>query len=126
MDPSRPGTSRPPGVVKTISDAQKSILQTFGWTSFFLYLLQPRVQPSRSLRFRYAIQKGVHVMLTKPPVMTVAAHRALCDAARAQNVLVQVEYHKRFDPIYSDARQRIRETMGDFQSDSRERRRDPR
>jgi D-galacturonate reductase len=63
----------------------------------------------------YAIQRGVHVMLTKPPVMTVAAHKTLLEAAREKNVLVQVEYHKRFDPIYSDARQRIRETMGDFQ-----------
>lgn len=63
----------------------------------------------------YAIERGVHVMVTKPAVMTVAAHRALIDAARKNNVLVLVEYHKRYDPIYADARQRVRETMGDFQ-----------
>ena len=63
----------------------------------------------------YAIERGVHVMVTKPAVMTVAAHRTLIDAARKNNVLVLVEYHKRYDPIYADARQRVRETMGDFQ-----------
>merc|ERR1719265_2255118 len=63
----------------------------------------------------YAVERGVHVMLTKPPVMTVAAHRALIDAARKRGVLVQVEFHKRYDPIYADARTRIRSTMGDFQ-----------
>lgn len=73
-----------------------------------------------------AIQRGVHVMLTKPPVKTLAEHRLLMDAARERifyllvftnsfldNVLVMIEVHKRFDPVYNDARNRIRD-LGDF------------
>eukprot|EP00667_Euglena_gracilis_P018458 EG_transcript_19603 len=58
-----------------------------------------------------AVQRGVHVLVTKPPVKTLAEHRALAAAATAAGVLVMVEVHKRFDPIYIDARDRIR-TMG--------------
>jgi len=63
----------------------------------------------------YAIERGVHVMVTKPAVMTVQAHLALEAAAKRHNVHVQVELHKRWDPIYSDARERMRNTMGEFQ-----------
>lgn len=60
-----------------------------------------------------AISRGMHVMLTKPPVKTLKQHRTLVEAAKRHNVLVTVEVHKRFDAIYSDARQRIRQ-LGDF------------
>lgn len=63
----------------------------------------------------YAIERGVHVLLTKPAVMTVRAHKKLMDAAKKKGVLVQIEFHKRWDPIYADARQRINENLGDFQ-----------
>ena len=40
-------------------------------------------------------------------------HEALIDAANRHEVLVAVEVHKRWDPIYVDARDRIR-SLGDF------------
>ena len=47
------------------------------------------------------------MLATKPIVKTLAEHRALSEAAAAANVLVCVEVHKRFDPIYVDAKDRI-------------------
>lgn len=52
----------------------------------------------------YAIQKGVHVMVTKPAVMKLQDHQQLMEAARKHNVFVYVEHHKRYDPAYADAR----------------------
>ena len=60
-----------------------------------------------------AIERGLHVLLTKPPVKVLKEHKALIDAANRQEVLVAVEVHKRWDPIYVDARDRIR-NLGDF------------
>jgi len=60
------------------------------------------------------IERGLHVLVTKPIVQTLADHQALCQAAAAKNVLIAVEVHKRWDPFYADARDRAR-NMGDFQ-----------
>ena len=60
-----------------------------------------------------AIERGLHVLVTKPPVKTLEEHRKLVEAARSQGVLVAVEVHKRWDPVYADARDRIRK-LGDF------------
>jgi len=60
-----------------------------------------------------AIERGLHVLVTKPPVKTLEEHRSLVEAARRKSVLVAVEVHKRWDPIYTDARDRIRK-LGDF------------
>jgi len=59
------------------------------------------------------IERGMHVMITKPPVKTLAEHRKLVEAAERKGVLCVAELHKRFDPIYVDARDRIR-TLGPF------------
>ncbi|KAJ3126157.1 hypothetical protein HK100_010416 [Physocladia obscura] len=61
----------------------------------------------------YAIEHGCHIIVAKPAVKTVEEHRALVEAAERKGVLAVVELHKRFDPIYADARERIR-TLGDF------------
>lgn len=74
-----------------------------------------------------AIKRGLHVLLTKPPVKLLEEHLELVDLARKHGVLLQVEYHKRFDPIYAgnfqdlftvisceDARERIRSQLGEF------------
>ncbi|KAJ1566047.1 hypothetical protein HK096_003504 [Nowakowskiella sp. JEL0078] len=61
----------------------------------------------------YAIQKGLHVLLTKPAVKTLKEHRTLVDEAKKTNVHVQIEFHKRWDPIYADAREKCRD-LGDF------------
>lgn len=55
-----------------------------------------------------AIKRGHHVLVTKPITKTLASHLALCKAAEENDVLVAIEVHKRWDPIYSDARDRLR------------------
>jgi D-galacturonate reductase len=51
-------------------------------------------------------------------VKTVAEHKELVSIAREKGVLLQMEVHKRFDPIYEDARTRIQDlgNFGFFQS----------
>ena len=61
----------------------------------------------------YAIEKGIHVLLTKPAVKTLEHHQALIEAARKNGVYVYVEHHKRYDPAYSDARFKAQK-LGDF------------
>ncbi|KAJ3339653.1 hypothetical protein HDU83_007519 [Entophlyctis luteolus] len=61
----------------------------------------------------YAIEHGCHVMVAKPAVKTVDQHRQIVNAAERKGVLAVVELHKRYDPIYADAREKIR-TFGDF------------
>ena len=60
-----------------------------------------------------AIERGLHVLVTKPPVKELHEHKALVEAAKRKNVLVLVEVHKRYDPMYVDARDRI-SNLGDF------------
>jgi len=60
-----------------------------------------------------AVRRGCHVLVAKPIVKTVEEHLALAHAAAENNVLVAMEVHKRWDPIYADARDRIR-SLGDF------------
>ena len=60
-----------------------------------------------------AIRAGKHVLVTKPVVKTLAEHLELAAAAREHGVLAAVEFHKRFDPIYADARDRA-PGLGDF------------
>eukprot|EP01047_Picozoa_sp_COSAG01_P009899 COSAG01_NODE_413_length_17368_cov_15.823672_10_plen_347_part_00 len=47
-----------------------------------------------------AVERGLHVMVTKPAVKTLTHHLSLIDAAKKKGVFVMVEVHKRFDPIY--------------------------
>ncbi|MCC6512075.1 MAG: Gfo/Idh/MocA family oxidoreductase [Pirellulaceae bacterium] len=60
-----------------------------------------------------AIDRGLHVLIAKPMVKTLQEHLALTSHARAKGVLVAMEVHKRWDPLYVDARDRIR-GLGDF------------
>lgn len=53
------------------------------------------------------LARGMHVMITKPPVQTLADHLELIELAAEANRLCVIEVHKRFDPIYIDARDRI-------------------
>eukprot|EP00928_Gymnodinium_smaydae_P045279 TRINITY_DN30205_c0_g1_i1.p1 TRINITY_DN30205_c0_g1~~TRINITY_DN30205_c0_g1_i1.p1 ORF type:complete len:480 (+),score=65.50 TRINITY_DN30205_c0_g1_i1:196-1440(+) len=59
------------------------------------------------------IERGMHVMITKPPVKTLKEHQALVAAAKRKGVLCVAELHKRFDPFYVDARDRI-QNLGSF------------
>ncbi len=47
------------------------------------------------------IENGLHVLITKPSVKSLAHHQELVDLARKNGVLVDVEFHKRFDPMYA-------------------------
>lgn len=60
-----------------------------------------------------AVERGLHALIAKPIVKTLEEHLTLAEAARRSNVLVAMEVHKRWDPIYADARDRIRQ-LGDF------------
>jgi D-galacturonate reductase len=62
---------------------------------------------------RYAIERGHHVLVTKPATKLLAHHLELLALADAHGVLVYVEHHKRFDPAYADARFKAR-GLGDF------------
>ena len=59
------------------------------------------------------LARGMHVQITKPPVKTLDEHRHLTALATTANRLCVVEVHKRYDPIYIDARDRI-SGLGDF------------
>lgn len=61
----------------------------------------------------YAIERKIHVLVTKPAVKDLAHHMKLIEAAREHGVYVYVEHHKRYDPAYSDARHRALK-LGDF------------
>ncbi|MGJ8695795.1 MAG: Gfo/Idh/MocA family protein [Verrucomicrobiaceae bacterium] len=62
---------------------------------------------------REAVERGLHVLVAKPIVKTVAEHEELARKAEEKGLLVAMEVHKRWDPIYADARERIR-GLGDF------------
>ncbi|KAK5663103.1 hypothetical protein OQA88_6519 [Cercophora sp. LCS_1] len=61
----------------------------------------------------YAIERGVHVMITKPAVKLLEHHLGLLEAAERHGVYVYIEHHKRYDPAYNDAKFRARK-LGDF------------
>lgn len=43
----------------------------------------------------YAIERGIHVLVTKPATQLLAHHNALIAAAKKHNVVCFVEHHKR-------------------------------
>ena len=53
------------------------------------------------------LEAGLHVMITKPPVKTLKEHNEITKMAEKANRLCTIEVHKRFDPMYSDARDKI-------------------
>jgi D-galacturonate reductase len=85
---------------------------------------------------RYAIERDLHVLVTKPATQLLSHHLELIDLSRKHNVVCFVEHHKRcvpfspcheslpyhshgdlvllrYDPVYSDARVRARD-LGEF------------
>lgn len=63
----------------------------------------------------YAIQKKIHVMITKPAVKLLSEHQHLLEESRKHNVFVYIEHHKRYDPTYADARNRaLKGSLGEF------------
>jgi D-galacturonate reductase len=60
------------------------------------------------------VEAGLHVLCAKPVVKRLEDHLTLAAAAKKHGVLCAVEYHKRFDPVYADARDRIKSSLGSF------------
>ncbi|OQV03139.1 hypothetical protein CLAIMM_08224 [Cladophialophora immunda] len=52
---------------------------------------------------KYAIERGHHVLITKPATKLLSHHLDLLALAEKHGVFVYVEHHKRFDPAYADA-----------------------
>jgi D-galacturonate reductase len=50
-----------------------------------------------------AMSRGLHVLGAKPVVKVLSEHLELERIARERSVIAAVEYHKRWDSIYSDA-----------------------
>ena len=53
------------------------------------------------------IERGLHVLIAKPVVQTLDDHSALIALSQQHKVLVAGELHKRWDPFYADASDRI-------------------
>jgi D-galacturonate reductase len=61
----------------------------------------------------YAIERKIHVLITKPAVKSLEHHQLLLEAAKKHGVFVYIEHHKRYDPAYADARFKAQK-LGDF------------
>lgn len=55
----------------------------------------------------------MHVLITKPATKEFDHHVRLLQEARKHEVFVYVEHHKRYDPVYWDAKHKAK-TLGDF------------
>jgi len=60
-----------------------------------------------------SIAHGLHTMVAKPITQTLEEHQLLVKKAKEKNVLLCCEYHKRFDPCFSEAVMKMRK-CGDF------------
>lgn len=56
-----------------------------------------------------ATGQGLHVLVEKPLDTTVAGCQQIIDAAAAKGVLLQVDFHKRFDPEHRQVERAIRQ-----------------
>ncbi len=61
----------------------------------------------------YALECGMHTLVAKPLVKTLKEHENLAILAKQKELLLMLEVHKRFDPIYADAKDTI-QNFGDF------------
>ncbi|KAF8320282.1 NAD(P)-binding protein [Clavulina sp. PMI_390] len=61
----------------------------------------------------YALNKKLHVQVTKPATQKLEHHQHLIELAEANGVVCTVEHHKRFDPAYADAKGKAK-LLGDF------------
>ncbi|KAF9511681.1 hypothetical protein BS47DRAFT_1372984 [Hydnum rufescens UP504] len=61
----------------------------------------------------YALERKMHVLITKPATQKLAHHQHLIQVAEQNHVVCWVEHHKRFDPAYADAKHKAR-ALGDF------------
>ena len=57
----------------------------------------------------YALERGKHVMVEKPMDLTTAGCKEMVDLAKKKEVLLQVDFHKRYDPYNIDILRRVGE-----------------
>ncbi len=64
----------------------------------------------------YAMEQGKHVLVEKPMDLTTSGCQAMVNLAEKNQLLLQVDFHKRYDPNNIDARNRVRAgNIGDLQ-----------
>jgi hypothetical protein len=56
-----------------------------------------------------ALKRGLNCLLTKPAVKLLSEHLDLVEISKQNNVLCSIEVHKRWDPMYFDSSQRIKQ-----------------
>ena len=56
----------------------------------------------------FAMQNGKHVLIEKPLDLTTAGCREMVNAAQERNLLLMVDFHKRYDPYNQDVMHKIR------------------
>ncbi len=55
----------------------------------------------------YAMEQGKHVLVEKPMDLTTSGCQSMVSAAEKNNLLLHVDFHKRYDPNNIDARKRV-------------------
>jgi len=55
----------------------------------------------------FAMEQGKHVLVEKPLDLTTSGCRQMVDAARKQQVMLMVDFHKRYDPYNLDVMQKV-------------------
>ena len=53
------------------------------------------------------LEAGVPVLVEKPLAMDVEEARKMAEKAREKNLLLQVDFHKRFDPYHIDLKMMV-------------------
>jgi hypothetical protein len=66
----------------------------FPFLSFFFFLKDTHYAIAR-----YAIERGLHVLVTKPATQLLSHHLELIELSRKHNVVCFVEHHKRLVPV---------------------------
>ena len=56
-----------------------------------------------------ALNRGLNCLITKPAVKLLSHHLELVEIAKKNNVVCSIEVHKRWDPMYFDSSQRIKQ-----------------
>lgn len=97
---------------KVDPDAYKTAIEALPCKGSVVVIFTP--DPTHYPIALYAIERGHHVMLTKPATQLLSQHLDLVKKARQNGVFVYVEHHKRFDPAYADARHKAQTTLGEF------------
>ncbi|EEB94527.1 hypothetical protein MPER_06645, partial [Moniliophthora perniciosa FA553] len=76
--------------------------------------LWPQPTPLRLSQWYAIEERSFMFLVTKPACQSYFSHHnELIAAAKKKNVVCFVEHHKRFDPVYSDARAKAA-TLGEF------------